>query len=221
MIAHSGYLSPWPNLCLLPLYHDPTEWHESHDVIGCIHGDEYYRLIVHQTCSHKVCRQLEIRYITINTVFILVATPLVIASTKQIQAINNVAFVGLLYAIGFGMIYWIAGFHWFVVSTLIWTTGDILSVTNHEVDIASHSPRSHRGRINAVLPLVISMSWSLNPLVMGYFITRWDFKSVWPLAMTLSIIGAPLLVGLGRFEQLFLHKLPTEGAQKADAVRTL
>lgn len=89
MIAHSIYIAPWPNLFLLPLYHDPTELHESRDIIGCIGGDKYYRLIVHQTCCHKVCRPLEIRYITINAVFILVATPLVIASTKQIHVINN------------------------------------------------------------------------------------------------------------------------------------
>ncbi len=143
---------------------------------------------------------------SINAAFVLVATPFVIAYTKQIHAIYNVAIAGILYAIGFGMIYWIAGFEWFVVSTLIWTTGEILSVTNHEVYIASHSPRSHRGRINSVLPLIVGMSWSLSPILMGQFIGTWGIHYVWPFILVLSLIGAILLTGLGRFEHLFLKK---------------
>lgn len=143
---------------------------------------------------------------TINAVFVLVATPFVIAYTKQIHAIYNVAIAGMLYAIGFGMIYWIGGFEWFVVSTLIWTTGEILAVTNDSVYIASHSPRSHRGRINSVLPLVVGLGFSLSPILMGQFIGTWGIHNVWPLTMALSLIGVVLLVGLGRFEHLFLNK---------------
>lgn len=38
----------------------------------------------------------------------------------------------------------------FLLSTLLWTVGEILQVTNASVYVANNSPISHRGRFNAI-----------------------------------------------------------------------
>jgi Na+/H+ antiporter NhaC len=46
-------------------------------------------------------------------------------------------------------------FCYFLLSTVIWTLGEILQATNTNVYIANHTPISHRGRFNAILPIII------------------------------------------------------------------
>ena len=52
----------------------------------------------------------------------------------------------------------------FVISTIVWTIGEILSAINSGVYIANHTPMSHRGRFNAVIPLITGTGFALVPL---------------------------------------------------------
>ena len=145
---------------------------------------------------------------TVNAVTVLLMTPLVIAVTKKIHAIFSVAMAGGLFVLGFGAIYWASSLWVFLATTIVWTLGEILSSTNANAYIASHSPQSHRARINSILPLIFGMGFGLAPMAMGQFIEANSIQAAWLLVMMLSGTGALLMVWLGVAE---LKREATEG----------
>lgn len=134
---------------------------------------------------------------TVNALAVLVFTPIMIALTRRMHSIFNVAVTGCFYAIGFGMIFWLDALWLFFVSTLIWTLGETLHHINANAYIASHSPRSHRGRINSILPLIYGTGYGIAPMVMGQFISWQGIRSVWLLVMGLAAVGTVCMVWLG------------------------
>jgi MFS family permease len=77
----------------------------------------------------------------------------------------------------------------FIVSTIIWTIGEILVVTNFGVYMADNSPSNFRARFNAVGSLSWSMGAALGTSVAGKFIEEIGLNYIWPLTFVLSITG--------------------------------
>ena len=125
----------------------------------------------------------------------------VIALTRKIAPSLNVMLAGVLYAVGFGMIYFLKTPLLFYVSTFIWTVGEIISVTNSDVYIANHTPVSHRGRFNSILPVIINSGFIVSPALMGGFIERFEVNSVWIFAFILSVVGVTALIILYSVER--------------------
>jgi MFS family permease len=135
---------------------------------------------------------------TVNAVTVLLFTPVMIALTQKIHSVFNVGITGVLYCIGFGMIYWVDALWVFFISTVIWTLGETLHHINANAYIASHSPQSHRARINSILPIIYGTGYGLAPMFMGSFIEWQSLRAVWLLVMVLSAIGAMCMFVLGR-----------------------
>lgn len=127
---------------------------------------------------------------SINATVVVSFTVIIVHLTRNNRPIFNIALSGIFYAVGFGMLYYAYHYNFFVISTIIWTTGEILSVTNQGVYIANHTPKSHRGRINAMLPLITSIGNALGPRIMGAYIVNKEAKMVWPVIFIISIIGS-------------------------------
>jgi len=146
---------------------------------------------------------------TLNaTLVIFLSTP-VMALTKKWKPINSVALSGLFFAVGFGMI-GMAGNIWLVyLSTIIWTLGEIVNATNEGSYVANHTPISHRGRFQAVLPLIGSLGWTISPPVIGTLIDSKSLAPVWPLLGFIASLSAALLWMLGRVEDRVLKRKKT------------
>jgi hypothetical protein len=104
-------------------------------------------------------------------VVIFLTTPLIYI-TERVNPLLSVSLAGILYALGFGMIPLIRGMGLFVLSTAVWTLGEILWATNSNVYIAGHTPMSHRGRFNSIAPIMTRAGNALGPPLMGAFIER-------------------------------------------------
>jgi MFS family permease len=138
---------------------------------------------------------------TLNaTLVILLSTP-VLALTKKWKPINAVALAGVFYAAGFGMIGISHNVLLLYVSTILWTLGEIVNATNEGAYVANHTPISHRGRFNAVLPIIGGIGWTISPPVIGRLMDRNGVSSVWPLIGAISAAAALLLWILGKIEQ--------------------
>ncbi|RKD30613.1 MDR family MFS transporter [Thermohalobacter berrensis] len=148
---------------------------------------------------------------TTNGAVVVTMTIFLTTLTKKLKPILNIAISGVLCAVGFGMIYFIDKPSLFVLSTAIWTMGEILNVTNSGVYIANHAPMSHRGRFNAVLPIITGAGWALSPRIMGSFIESYGIKQVWIVAFIMGLCGATLMY------LLYLVERRRE-AKKIDAV---
>jgi len=91
------------------------------------------------------------------------------------------------------MLYWICQFNWILVSTFIWTIGEILIRTNAGVYIANHSPATHRGRFNSLVTISGSISRIIGPPVLGLIIAEFDIRQVWVFIFIISIIATVLM----------------------------
>lgn len=138
---------------------------------------------------------------TTNGLVVVFLTTIIITVTHRFKPIVNSAIAGLFYAIGFGMLYFIRSLPLFIVSTAIWTIGEILVTTNNSVYIAQHTPSSHRGRFNAVLPFISGSGFTLGPVIMGQLIPVWGLRNVWTTCFILSVLSTGLMFLLFLYEE--------------------
>lgn len=66
---------------------------------------------------------------SINALTVIISTMWITNITKRYKPLTNLVLAGVLYAIGFGMIGEIKSFFFFVISTILWTWGEILMAT--------------------------------------------------------------------------------------------
>ncbi len=130
---------------------------------------------------------------TVNALAVIFFTTPVIAATRRLKPVLAMALSAVLFTVGFGMIYFLNVMALFVVSTLVWTAGEILQATNVNVYIAGHTPISHRGRFNAILPIIFGAGLAIGPAVMGNVIDAVGIRPVWLIAATLSAVSAVAL----------------------------
>lgn len=98
-----------------------------------------------------------------NAIIVILGTPLLIAATRRLAPVLSTALAAALYAVGFGMLYFLNAYPLFILSTFIWTSGEIFSATNVDVHIANHTPISHRGRFNAIFPIIMGIGFAMSP----------------------------------------------------------
>ena len=153
------------------------------------------------------------RYGTImsfNAVVVIVLTTFVIHRTERIKPALTVAIASLFFAAGFGMIGLVRGLPLLLISTLVWTVGEILEATNTSVYVANHAPITHRGRINAIAPIIMWSGFGLGPPISAQFIERFSLDGIWPLCFLLSVLAAGLLFGM--------HLLEKRAGKKKDQI---
>ncbi len=131
-----------------------------------------------------------------NGLVVMLFTPLVTKLTDGAEDIRRMVLGGLLYALGFGMLGILNSLPFFFLSAFIFTLGEIVMSISIAPFIANRTPASHRGRMNAVIPIVMGMGHTVGPAVMGKVLTL------------MSVEGAWLLVGLvAAFSTLFMRRL--------------
>ena len=133
---------------------------------------------------------------SINACTVLFCTITVTSFTKHLRPLTNIAIAGVLYAVGFGMLSLIHSYYLFILSTVIWTLGEILVVTNFGVYLADNSPSNFRARFSAVGSLSWSIGAALGTSVAGKFIQDVGLNYIWPLTFILSVIGTAGMVGI-------------------------
>lgn len=138
---------------------------------------------------------------TVNAIVVILFTLFVISFMGRIKPIINIVIAGILFAFGFGMLYFSKFIFLFVISTFIWTLGEIIFTVNSSVVIANNSPISHRGRFNAVISFVQESGYAIAPLLTGLFIAHWDIQNLWWLIFLISLTGSILMFSLFLLER--------------------
>lgn len=138
---------------------------------------------------------------SVNAITVIVFTAFITVLTKKYHQLTNMVLAGVAYAIGFGMIAFINGYISFMISTIIWTMGEILSSISSGVYLANNSPSNYRARINAIS----SMGWFIGSAIStsfsGAYIEMHGSKNIWILTFILSAVGAILMFGLKEFSK--------------------
>ena len=126
---------------------------------------------------------------SINAFTVLFCTVGVTSLTKRFRPLINITIAGIFYAMGFGMLGFVNSYPFFILSTVIWTIGEILVVTNFGVYLADNSPSNFRARFNAIGSLSWSIGAALGTSIAGKFIEEIGLNYIWPLTFILSLIG--------------------------------
>lgn len=135
-----------------------------------------------------------------NGIVIIICTTFIIKVTMNVKPVINVALASLFYAVGFGMLGFVSSFFFYIVAAVIYTLGEILEATNAGVYIANHSPMNHRGRFNAVIPLITSVGFSFGPSIFGRFIDAYGTRKLWIICFILAFISSMFLRWLRGYE---------------------
>lgn len=134
--------------------------------------------------------------VSFNALIVITLTPVITKILQNKKSLRRIIYGGVLYAIGFGLPGFLFNIPFMYVSTLVLTLGEIVVTTSSMPFIANHTPQSHRGRMNAVLPLVIGFGHTIGPLIMGNVLNMTDINSAWRvvgLTMIVFTIFAALL----------------------------
>jgi MFS family permease len=134
-----------------------------------------------------------------NAITVLILTVFIGYITKRNHQLTNMTFTGILYAIGFGMIGYLNNFSFFIISTVIWTCGEILSSISSGVYVANNSPNNYRARLNAITNLGRFLGAALSTFFAGIYMELYGCKTLWFLVFFISIIASIAMFGLKIF----------------------
>ncbi|MCB2290563.1 MFS transporter [Clostridium sp. CS001] len=133
---------------------------------------------------------------TVNAVMCSLLTVFITSITKDIKAALCISIGGILYAVGFGMMFFIDSYYMFILSTATWTVGEILVATNTSVYIANHTPITHRGRFNSVFPIIRKLGFMIGPMMAGFYVKYTSIRNLWVLVAALALIGSLMMYKL-------------------------
>lgn len=137
----------------------------------------------------------------VNCLEVIAFTTIITLMTRKIRAVYNVCIAGIFYAVGFGMLFFVDSFWLFLLSTVIWTVGEIINATNIGVYIANHTPISHRGRFQSIISIITGTGSAISPYLMGKFIESYGVNNVWPVIFFLALAASFFMFLLGSHEK--------------------
>lgn len=146
---------------------------------------------------------------TVNCIVVITMTTFLTAVTKNIRDIIRVSLSGIFFAVGFGMLFFVRSYILFILSTIIWTIGEILNAISSSVYVANRTPISHRGRFNSVISFISGTGQAVGPMVAGRYIAGAHVENIWPFVFLLAAGSAALMFLLGQFEKLKLFRSQT------------
>jgi len=135
-----------------------------------------------------------------NGLIVMLFTPVVTRITEGIKSMRRMVYGGVLYALGFGMMGVTHSLNFVFVWAFTFTLGEIIVVTNVMPFIANHTPVSHRGRMNSVVPMIFGLGETLGPVGMGYALTYMSIDTGWILIGVSTFIFSLFMLGLERVE---------------------
>ncbi len=138
---------------------------------------------------------------SLNAVVVLIATTGILFVFGRFKPLNNMVFASLFFMAGFGMLNIVQTFPLFLISTVLWTLGEILMVTNLSVFIANHTPISHRGRFNGLLSVIFGLGFTIGPYISGFVIEVIGIEGMWRITGMVAALNAAMFLILYRYDQ--------------------
>lgn len=117
--------------------------------------------------------------VSFNALIVIFLTPIITKLLMKKNSLRKIFYGGILYMIGFGLPGFIANMPFMYAAVLILTLGEITVTISRSPFVANRTPASHRGRMNAVLPIIIGLGYTIGPLITGKLIITSGIKETW------------------------------------------
>ncbi|MCX8058572.1 MAG: MFS transporter [Spirochaetes bacterium] len=125
-----------------------------------------------------------------NAISVILFTPLISILARKRSPFLMVSLAGVFYAFGFGLYFLINSIPMLILTTVIWSIGEILQITNQNVFIANRTPTNIRGRINGTFQILNGLGFMLGPVFSGFFQKHFPINFVWIVVFIISFIGS-------------------------------
>lgn len=137
---------------------------------------------------------------SMNGLVVILFTPILTKLTEKTKGMRKMVCGILLYAVGFGMLGVFNTLAHFFLSVFIFTLGEILLSISVMPFIANHTPASHRGRMNAVMPTIAGIGYAIGPVTMGRILNYTSVESAWLMLGGFTMISAAFMFGLEKYD---------------------
>ncbi|HWQ08405.1 MAG TPA: MFS transporter, partial [Holophaga sp.] len=131
-----------------------------------------------------------------NACVVLATTTLFARLTRRLSEPAAMGIGAVLYTVGFGMLAFPLGLHLLVLSTVIWTSGEVLLAINTGAYLGNHTPGNLRGRFQSIREATTSGGRILSPLVFGAIITGAGVRASWLVTALVTLACAAGFAGL-------------------------
>lgn len=128
-----------------------------------------------------------------NALVVLVCTPFLVHLTRHQEQAGTMARGTVLYALGFGMMAFHLDLPLLLLSTLLWSLGEILFSINTGAYLSARTPLNLRGQFQAYREMLSSLGRMLSPLVCGAIMVGSGIYATWAV---IGIIGVLASAGL-------------------------
>jgi MFS family permease len=128
----------------------------------------------------------------VNAVAVLVMMPLVLRGTRRWTNLASMALGMAFFAAGTAVFLFRPDLVWVLVSTLLWTAGEVFFSAQHGDLVSAHSPPDLRARFQAYTGFLTSLGFVVAPVVGGLVAQTLGLPGVWVLSTSLVAF-----VGLG------------------------
>jgi MFS family permease len=135
-----------------------------------------------------------------NGMVVMFFTPLIVKLTEKVNIIRKMVCGGILYAVGFGMLGFLNSLPFFFVSVFIFTLGEIVMSIATTPFIANHTPASHRGRMNAVIPMILGAGYTLGPMSMGKILSYISIETGWIALGLFTLVTSGFMYMLEKYD---------------------
>lgn len=139
---------------------------------------------------------------TVNAIIVIALTLILISIFKRFNPLLNISIAGILFAVGFGLLFYSKLYFLFIISTIIWTFGEIINSVSSNVLIANYSPANHRGRFNAIIFFISGAGFAISPWLMGLYMSHFGLENTWLFIFAVSIFASLLILFLLLYEKL-------------------
>lgn len=132
----------------------------------------------------------------LNGILVVTLTPIITYLTRKNNIIKVMTFGGLLYSMAFVVLGIANIYSLFIIAAIILTIGEIAIAINSGTFIANRTPASHRGRVNAIIPLIYGCGHAFGPNIMGKMLDVINIQWAWYIIAFVVFVGCIIMYSL-------------------------
>ena len=135
-----------------------------------------------------------------NGLVVMLFTPIVTKIAEEIKSMRRMVYGGLLYALGFGMLGVTHSLSFVFLWAFTFTIGEIILAISVTPFIVNHTPVSHRGRMNSVMPMMFGLGNNFRTGGYGVCPNYMSIDTGWMLIGISTLIFSLFMLGLEKVE---------------------
>lgn len=130
---------------------------------------------------------------SVNAITVVLLTIFITSAIKKYHELTSMMISGVCFAVGYGILAFVHTIPGFLLSTFIWSIGEIICTISAGVFIADNSPINYRARISAIQNIVYWGGSSLSILIGGIVVNSLGFSYIWSSIFIIAMISSALM----------------------------